>query len=170
MHIFLTGEVQIGKSTVINNILSLLNVSYGGFKTYFGKDRNLSDKNLYINSATKSHVFNEENVIVRFKEGCAPLVDVLKFNMYGSELIRTAKYRADLILMDECGSLEAKALEFQKEVINALNGFKPVLGVVKLDSKGWTDAIRNHPNVELITVTKENRNYLPKILKDYFQK
>jgi nucleoside-triphosphatase len=170
MHIFLTGEIQVGKSTVVNNTLSLLNINYGGFKTYFGKDRNSSNKNLYINSATKSHVFNEENVIAIFKEGCKPLVDVLKFNIYGSELIRAAKDKEDLILMDECGSLESKALEFQREVINALNGFKPVLGVVKLGSKGWTDSIRNHPNVKLITVTKKNRNYLPKILKGYFQK
>ena len=91
-----------------------------------------------------------------------------KFNIYGSKLIRDSRNKADLILMDECGSLECEAYEFQDEIINTLNGQKPILGVVKLASKGWTDAIRNHPNVKMITVTKENRDYLPEKLKEIF--
>lgn len=84
-------------------------------------------------------------------------------------MIKDARSNADLILMDECGSLESEALDFQKEIIHTLNGDKPVLGVVKLASKGWTDKIRNHPNVIMITVTKENRNDLPEILNKCFQ-
>jgi nucleoside-triphosphatase len=38
-HIFLTGEIQIGKSTVIKKTLTLLKLEYGGFCTYFGSDR-----------------------------------------------------------------------------------------------------------------------------------
>lgn len=169
MHVFLTGEIQVGKSTVINKTLNLLNINYGGFKTYFGENRHSSDKILYMNSAAEPKAFDEKNVIAKFQEGRMPVADVLKFNTYGSELIRDAKKKADLILMDECGSLEFKALEFQREVIDALNGYKPVFGVVKLSSKGWTDAIRNHSNVKLITVTKENRDYLPDVLKDFFR-
>ncbi len=169
MHIFLTGEIQVGKSTVINKTLNLLNLNYGGFRTYFGENRYSANKILYMNAAAEPKAFDEKNIIARFQEDGAPIADVLKFNSYGSELIRDAKKNSDLILMDECGSLEFKAIEFQREVIDALNGYKPVFGVVKLSSNGWTDSIRNHPDVKLITVTKENRDYLPDILNAMFR-
>lgn len=169
MHIFLTGEIQVGKSTVLDKTISLLGKKYGGFRTYFGEDRNSSNRVLYMNSADKTKVFNEENIVVLFRKGNAPIADVSKFNVYGSKLIKDARINADLILMDECGSLESEAIDFQNEIIHTLNGHKPVLGVVKLSSKGWTDKIRDHPNVKMITVTKENRNNLPMIISKYFK-
>ena len=36
MHVFLTGEIQVGKSTALDKTLSLLKLPYGGFRTYFG--------------------------------------------------------------------------------------------------------------------------------------
>ncbi|MBU2703486.1 nucleoside-triphosphatase [Sporomusaceae bacterium BoRhaA] len=164
MHIFLTGEIQVGKSTVIAKTLSLLKIPPGGFKTYFGPDRELPDKLLYMNSATEPKIFRKENAVARFFEDKPPQVLTRKFNTYGVELIRSARASSNLILMDECGSLEQDALVFQKEVIDTLDGNIPVFGVIKLASKGWTDRIRNHLNVKLIIVTKENRDALPKIL------
>ena len=39
MHLFLTGSVQIGKTTALNKTLELLKVTPGGFRSYFGEDR-----------------------------------------------------------------------------------------------------------------------------------
>jgi len=164
MHIFLTGEIQVGKSTVIAKTLSLLKIPPGGFKTYYGPDRELANKLLYMNSAHEPKSFRKKNAVVRFFEGIPPQTLIKKFDTYGVELIRAARTSSNLILMDECGSLERDALTFQKEVIDTLDGNIPVLGVIKLASKGWTDRIRNHPKVKVITVTKENRDVLPQIV------
>jgi len=164
MHIFLTGEIQVGKSTVIAKTLSLLKITPGGFKTYFGPDRELPERLLYMNSGSEPKIFREENVVARFFRDQPPRILTEKFNTYGAELIRSARVDPGLILMDECGSLEREALIFQKEVMDTLAGNIPVLGVVKLASSGWTDQIRNHPKVRLITVTRENRDALPAIL------
>ena len=52
MHIFLTGTVQIGKTTVIDKTLALLGVTAGGFRSYFGADRHCpSHHYLYMSSA-----------------------------------------------------------------------------------------------------------------------
>lgn len=161
VHIFLTGEIQVGKSTVIDKTIHLLHRSVGGFKTYFGSDRELENRLLYMNSAALPNVYTEENAVVRFREGCSPTVLTEKFNCYGTELIRCAKKNADIIIMDECGNLEQQAGIFQQEIMDALDGDIPVLGVLKLTSKGWTERIRNHPNVTIVVVTKENRNELP---------
>ncbi|MGV8906772.1 MAG: nucleoside-triphosphatase [Acetobacterium sp.] len=164
MHIFLTGEIQVGKSTVIDKTLEQLNIRYGGFKTYFGPERGSPDRILYMNSANKPIIFSEENSVVCFKDGCLPRVSTERFDTYGVELIRLARAKANLILMDECGNFERCAFEFQKEIIETLNGNQPVFGVIKLAGKGWTDLLRNHKKVRLITVTRENRDELPKLL------
>lgn len=172
--IFLTGEIQIGKSTVINRTLGLLqekagmNITVGGFRTYFGPDRRLPDRLLYMNAATESKIYSEANAVAMFVEGVPPYVLTDKFNTYGADLVRDSRNNADLILMDECGSLEKDALEFQEQILQALTEKTPVLGVIKLSSSGWTDLIRNHPQIELITVTKENRDFLPDLLAGRF--
>jgi len=167
MHIFLTGEIQVGKTTVIAKTLAQLNIRHGGFKTYFGSDRGSLDKLLYMNAAQEPSVFSEKNSIACFGEGRLPEIFTEKFNTMGVELIRSARANSKLIIMDECGSFESDAFEFQKEIIITLDGNKPVFGVIKLDSRGWTDRLRNHNNVKLVTVTRENRDYLPKIFAHY---
>lgn len=166
MHIFLTGEIQIGKSTVIHKTLDLLGITPQGFRTYFGPDRDEADRLLYLNSAAQPRTFNEEKAVARFRAGQSPEVLVERFDDYGARLIRGARAdsAAALVLMDECGSLESGALVFQREVLAALDGSKPVLGVVKLASRGWTDQIREHTKVALVTVTRENRDRLPGLL------
>ena len=168
MHVFLTGEIQIGKSTVINKILELLKITPQGFRTYFGPERIREDRLLYLNSAELPQVFDEENAVVRFRAGHPPEALTERFDGYGARLIRAARSNsdADLILMDECGSLESGARVFQREILAALDEVKPILGVIKLSSTGWTEQIRTHPKVALITVTQENRDLLPQVLAD----
>ena len=168
MHIFLTGEIQVGKSTVIARTLAGLNITQGGFKTYFGPDRGSVDRLLYMNSAQEPDVFKVENSVVCFRKDYLPQVYTEKFDTCGVELIRSARANANLILMDECGSFESSAFQFQKEIIETLDGNQLVFGVVKLASRGWTDIIRNHTKVKLITVTRENRDALPKLFARYF--
>jgi nucleoside-triphosphatase len=161
MHVFLTGEIQIGKSTVIEKTLLLINSRVGGFKTYFGSDRNQEHRLLYLNEAAKPKDYDKNLGIVEFFENGPPIVDTEKFNTFGVELIQSARQNAQIILMDECGNLESQALTFQHAIIETLSDSVPVLGVIKQSSSGWTDVLRNHPHVKLITVTMENRDTLP---------
>ena len=170
MKIFLTGEIQIGKTTIIQKAIELLMVDYGGFKTYFGPDRDLANRLLYMNSITEANIYSAEYGIVRFSDDSKPQVIDNRFDTFGAELIKNAIENKELIIMDECGRLERDSLEFQKGVLKALESDIPILGVIKLDSSGWVDQIRKHPSVKLITVTSENRNDLPKVLQDELSK
>lgn len=169
MKLFLTGEIQVGKSTVIAKTLEILNITPQGFRTYFGPDRGLPDKFLYMNSADKPKVYSKAYAVAIFTEGNPPQVLVEKFDNFGAELIRSARTGSPLILMDECGSLERDAHLFHKEILAALDSSIPVLGVVKQASRGWTDFIRNHPNVKLFTVTEKNRDELPDLIAQQFR-
>lgn len=166
MHIFLTGDIQIGKSTVIQKTLALLKTDYGGFCTYFGPDREKPDRRLYIRDAALPPVYDEDHVIARFYPAHPPQVFPEVFDGQGATFIRAGRKSRRLILMDECGRLERDALIFQNEVLGALDGRTPVLGVVAKSAGGWADRIRRHPKVRLITVDADNRDRLPALLED----
>lgn len=168
--IFLTGEIQIGKSTVLTKTLTLLNITPRGFKTYFGPDRASSNKLLYMNYAAAPHQYSPEMAVAQFtNQAVLPLTE--KFDTFGTELVRSARTAEQLIVMDECGVIERDALLFQAEILDTLDSPNSVLGVIKLSSQGsWTDKIINHPQVQLLTVTEENRDALPDILAEEFRR
>ena len=47
MHVFLTGDVQIGKSTAIRRAIAQLGRPVYGFRTFF-TDRESAEKSLYM--------------------------------------------------------------------------------------------------------------------------
>ena len=161
MHIFLTGEVQIGKSTVIERTVSALSASVGGFRTGYGPDRPKTNRWLYLWDASSPPAYDETHGVVRFTDhGIEVLPD--RFNALGGGALRRARETgANLILMDECGRFEEQAAVFQSELFAALERDTPVLGVVRQGFHGWLDAIRSHPKVILLAVTEDNRDTLP---------
>ena len=160
-HIFLTGEIQSGKSTVMQKVLDGLDVTVGGFCSGSGNARNEQERWLYLWDAAGEPVCEESHRVAYITQEERRAFPE-RFDALGCEILRRAKENnVDLILMDECGFLERDAKEFQTEVLRTLDGDIPVFGVVRLRSSGWTDAIRNHPKVTLITVTQENRDELP---------
>ena len=82
------------------------------------------------------------------------------FDRCGVMILADAE-NCDLILMDEIGKIERKALVFTKRVLELLDGDVPVFGVLRKEgSTPLQEQIRNHPNVQLIEVTEENRDRL----------
>ncbi len=160
-HIFLTGEIQIGKSTVIRKTLARLKLKYGGFCTFFGPDRASPNHKLYISEASLPHYYEDENAIAFLRHNYRPEVYSERFDRLGSTYIKEARENAQIIIMDECGNLENKATVFQNEILRALDGDIPILGMVKLSAAGWVDNIRSHPKVTIITVDICNRDSLP---------
>ena len=160
MHVFLTGDIQCGKSTALSRALNLIRRPLFGFKTLF-TDRYNNNKALYMLPADFDASPTEFHIVAQFVNG-NPQPLTHRFNELGAALLREAQQHPEgLILMDECSRFERDALEFQKEIFNCLDGNIPVLGVVRLTAEGWVDGIRNHPNVKLLTVTLETRDQIP---------
>lgn len=160
MHLFLTGAVGCGKSTVIDRVLALTGRPAGGFRTGFGPDRARPDRLLCLWDAGGVPRYDEAHAVARFAGGVPhPLPE--RFDALGAPLLARPR---GLLVMDECGRLEGAAFRFQRAVLDALDGEAPVLGVVREGFPGWTKAIAAHPGVALITVTADNRDALPERL------
>ena len=48
--------------------------------------------------------------------------------------------------------------------VHALDGETPIVGVIQQAESAFLDTVRAHPEVEIVTVTEENRDALPQQL------
>ena len=148
--LFLTGEVQIGKSTLITRVLDALQPNTGGFKT-IGIDHEVR---IFFPDGSAPC----ENNVVAIRtppENRRSFPDV--FDTVGVSLLQNP---AELVLMDELGFFENNSPKFQKAVLRILDTDTPVLGVIKPRDTPFLNAVRNHPKTQVIEVTKENRDAL----------
>ena len=168
-HIFLVAAPRSGKSTVIDAVLaSLGGARVGGFRSYFGADRECASRSLYMCAAGEKPVFDEAHTIARFYEYGTFSAFPARFDAAAERCLASSQQR-DIIVMDECSFLEKDALLWQRAVLNALDGDTPILGVVRLFERCWTQKIAAHPNVRLVELTTDNRDALVAELAEYFQ-
>lgn len=164
MHIFLTGEIRVGKSTVLNRVLAgLYSVTLSGFRTVTVADVPGTFGSVYLTAVPEDGAPNgaENRIGIRHGPGVGLEAFPDVFDRRGLALLENAE-RAQLIIMDEIGKMEAPAERFCSRVKELLDGDTPILGVVRhRDSTPLQECIKHHPNVRILTVTEENRDTLP---------
>ena len=169
MHIFLTGDVQVGKSTVINKVLDILNVNYKGFKTYGAEYKEDGSSVVYISPAENL----EDKTIVAYRGGAGHTkMEVNKdaFEVKGVQILKDSlNSDCNLILMDEIGFMESHFEGFKDAIRDVLNSDKNVLGVIRNKQTDFLDELRNLESVTLVNITKENRDELPEIICQMLQ-
>lgn len=151
-HLFLTGQPQVGKSTLLRRYLAEKNCRMGGFLTVWGDSAHTA---LHLLSVSGGVCCAENCIAVRVGETLAARSEV--FDRLGPALLREP---CDLLVMDELGFLEKDAFEFQEAVLAALDGCISVLGVIKPRHTPFLDAVRSHEHVRIIEVNEENRDLL----------
>ena len=167
-HLFLTGEIQVGKSTILRHLLEKMDLSpeqVGGFQSeviILPDGRN----SVHLFSPAGQDELNEENCIMirqpwlpeksKEKRGFPEIFPDV-FEKRGVELLQVNESHR-LILMDELGFAEREAPHFRGKVLETLDGSVPVLGVLKKKPYDFLDQVAGHPDVIVITVTEENRN------------
>lgn len=164
-HLFLTGDIQVGKSTLLNRLLARHpDWRVGGFRTVtrYGDIKNAIGGVylLPVNGAWER--YDADNRIgIRWGSTSAHPFDSFPnvFETVGVSLLEcTDGY--NVIWMDELGKMETHAPTFCRRVLDILDGPIPVWGVVKPLSTPLLDAVRNHPRTELVAVTPDNRDTL----------
>ena len=163
MNIFLTGEINTGKSTVINQFLSVYTGKTHGYKTirakthaddFFGiylVDINDEEKHLTVeNKAGDCHI---DKSLICYKH---------VFEALGVHMLQGYK-NADIIIMDEIGVLEKDCENFKEMIIKCLDSDTPVLGVIKQKNFPFLNSIRARKDVRIIEVDGDNNKVLEKL-------
>lgn len=157
LRIFLTGNRQIGKSTIIKKILAELEgVAPGGYFT-LGKGRDI-----FMFPASG----RAEDGFAVGQRGSCGFTQV--FNEKGTQILKDSE-AAELIVLDEVGWMERDAAVFSEEILKLLSSGKCVLGVIRKDcDTALCNAIRKAPGVKIIEVSEQNRSALASELSGLF--
>ena len=166
-HLFLTGERQVGKSTLLRGLMEREGLRCAGFETrpFFVEGER---KGFVMHGRVEMPPFENDCVIaVRLGERrAAPVLPAFEENGVAI-LRRSLASDAPYLLMDELGRLEREATAFRAQVTACLNSGKRVLGVLQQGDVPIAREIAARGDVLLLTVTPENRDALADVLEKW---
>ncbi|MFU2158325.1 nucleoside-triphosphatase [Caldisericum sp. AR60] len=161
LKIALTGTIGIGKTTVLNKVLSHLNEQPFGFRTVpIIKESALKGFEIVnLRTLEKGTIgYFDENFVIR------PIID--SFETVGVKALHDALQYGKAIVMDELGFLEKEALRFKEMVFKVLESDKLVFYVVKSELNEFLENTLKKAD-SIFEVNKENRDTLPEEIWRY---
>ncbi len=161
MRLLLTGSPGIGKTTVICSVLRRLQgITCAGFYTEEvreeGQRKGFKIYTLDGKEGALASVGGREGSRVgRYT------VHVEEFEELALPRINPERTPADLYVIDEIGKMELLSQRFKNSLMALLAGPSNLLATIAKKGPGLIEQIKKRSDVELIEVTKENRNDLP---------
>lgn len=170
MKILLTGSPGIGKSTVLQKTKELYPGVLGGIWTE--EVRNKQQERVGFRTLNMQ---NESRICAHKEQFLdSPLkissyhVDTDCIQSFIVPAITAYTSKVDLLLIDEIGRMQALSSEFLDAVRKAFSANIDVLATIVLDAEPWSLEFKEDPSAILITVTRENREQLPEVLRTIF--
>lgn len=161
-HLLITGNIQTGKSTIINRALENRTLILGGYRTVSSlrRDRN-ADSYVHLLSASHYEPLSPYNRVlyrqVIYGRTCFKIYERV-YEEKGTALLRRLPEGCQLVLLDEIGKREKHCTSLRSAIMDTLDGDIPVLGVVQIRPDDFLEEVRSHPKVDLVTLTEENRD------------
>ena len=160
-NILLTGRPGIGKTTAILRLAELLagrrlagftteEVRVGGTRRGFriltldGREGILADVGLRTQWRVSKYY-----------------VDVEGFERLVCPILEAAVDEADVVLVDEIGKMECFSARFCDAVELLADASTPLVATIAAHGRGLIAAMKQRPDVQLLTLTHENRDEIP---------
>lgn len=158
-NLFLTGEKDVGKSTLLEYALLASNISYTGFITRpYEINGTVAGHYFHSHSLLTPSIQNNKPISVRIDDSsCIPIART--FDLFGVPALQNSiQDSLPLLLMDELGTLENDAPFFKAAVEQCLTNKKPVLGSPKACESEWLQAIQSRPDTRVILLNQTNKD------------
>ena len=163
LNLLLTGRPRAGKTTLVERLIERLRregpeLKLAGFTTTELRDAAGERTGFAIVT-----LGGEQATLAR-----AGLASRVRVGRYGVDLEaferlalpELARRDADLLVVDEIGKMECASGRFRRAVEDALDSPVAVLGTLGISPLPFFQALRERPDVEVITVTLRNRDAL----------
>jgi len=155
--ILLTGVPGSGKTTALKQVISQLNIKVGGFYTEEIRDlgKRVGFKIVPLNG--------QERILAHVQIKGPPRigkygVDVEVVDEVAVQSLLRAQAEAELILLDEIGPMEILSKTFCRVVMDLLEAEKHIIGSIVQRSVPFADAVKAHPEVEILELRSDNRH------------
>ena len=161
MKLLLTGPPGVGKTTVIQTVLSGIEIRAGGFYTQEmrrgGRRVGFSLKTLDGAEGVLAHIDYPR----RYRVGRYG-VDLNRFEAVALPALERALGEKELIVIDEIGKMELFSERFQEMVEHILAQDKRhLLGVIHQGREPFAASVRQREDVEVMAVSVQTRDALP---------
>ena len=158
-NILLTGRPSVGKTTLIQKIVSEFKGKAGGFYTQeIRKNQRRTGFEIVTFSGIRgilSSVYLKSPFhVARYRVNLKDLEEI------GVREIEKALEEDDLIVVDEIGKMELFSSKFQTAITCVLDSPKIFLGTIMKGKNSFADKIKKRSDVFLVEVTEENRDSL----------
>ncbi len=151
----LTGQPGTGKTSLIKQAIAGLEGKAGGFYTEEIKSQGARQGFRLVTldgqTAVLAHLyFHSPHRVSKYG------VDLESLDKIGVAAINQAVQECDLVVIDEIGKMELFSAKFREAVLGILKSQKRLLGTIMLSPNPCADAIKRQPQVNLVTVTRNN--------------
>jgi len=169
-NIFITGRPGIGKTTVVEQIMAIINGK--GFSIGGMISSELRAKGVRVGFEITNILTGEKGILAHINQREGPQVSKYRVNLrdlveVGVSAIEEAIDKADLVVIDEVGPMELYSNEFKGAVKKAIESSKPLLGTIHYKAADTLiDFIKSRNDTKIFEVTFENRAWLGKNLSD----
>jgi len=151
----LTGRPGTGKTSLIKQEVARTEGKAGGFFTEEIRSQGGREGFRLVTLDGVETILAHVNIRSRYRVGRYG-VDVEGLERVGVPALHQAARQCDLVVIDEIGKMELFSPRFREAVLQVIDGGKRVLGTIMLSPNPWADAIKQRPQVNLITVTRDN--------------
>jgi nucleoside-triphosphatase len=168
LRVFLTGIPGVGKSTVVRKVAE--RIQQDGVKVGGMTSADLRSGSARVGFEIRDLMTGRVGVLAHVNQTTGPRIGKYRvksqdLDKLGAEAILAAITYADLIVIDEVGPMELTSRRFKDAVQAALACSKSLLGTVHRNAQDpLIQAIKTDRSVEVIEVTNENRDSLPRVL------
>ncbi|OGO30549.1 MAG: hypothetical protein A2Z29_11260 [Chloroflexi bacterium RBG_16_56_11] len=159
----LTGRPGTGKTSIIKQVAADPRIKADGFFTEEIRERGTRVGFRLVTLDGLETVLAHVNFNKRYHVGKYG-VDVAALEEVGVPALLTPA-RDGLTIVDEIGKMELLSAAFREAVKRIVDGGKKVLGTITSDPHPDADAIKLHPNVKVINLTRE---YYPQVVVDLY--
>jgi nucleoside-triphosphatase len=153
----LTGAPSCGKTTLIRDLINGTSVPAGGFYTQEIRSGAVRQGFRIITLDGRSAPLARKDIpsllhVGKYGVDCTGLEEI------GVPALKKAAVNNCLVVIDEIGKMELFSDKFKETVLEIIENGKRVLGTIMLKSHPWSDMLKKMPQVEVIALTRGNRD------------
>ena len=151
----LTGRPGTGKTSLIKQVAAQMKGKAGGFYAEEIRSQGVSEGFRLVTLDGEDAILAHTNIHSPYRVSKYG-VDIDALERVGIPALHKAAQQCNLVVIDEIGKMELFSADFRDTVSRMIDSGTRILGTIMLNPNPWADAIKRQPQVNVLTVTRDN--------------